>query len=230
MEARSLICTPVDIREGDKLLTLSTEAEDFEGARLIVMARQTRSGEVKTVKVDDAVYNAEPVLPEQMQQVQGDIPAPDQEDNRPILDSAAESSASSLLSGGDPSSSGEISSEKEETDSSSQNAASSSSVASISSQTSSQPSSSVPPVLSSSAASSESEPPEVGVDESTLSESSTSSSQGGQSSSNKPSGGNSSSSSNSGSSRKFRWKRGAVHAVRGGNLSVNGKDYDAYEA
>ena len=102
MEARSLICTPVDIREGDKLLTLSTEAEDFEGARLIVMARQTRSGEVKTVKVDDAVYNAEPVLPEQMQQVQGDIPAPDQEDNRPILDSAAESSASCLLSGGAP--------------------------------------------------------------------------------------------------------------------------------
>ena len=230
MEARSLICTPVDIREGDKLLTLSTEAEDFKGARLIVMARQTRSGEVKTVKVDDAVYNAEPVLPEQMQQVQGDIPAPDQEDNRPILDSAAESSASSLLSGGDPSSSGEISSEKEETDSSSQNAASSSSVTSISSQTSSQPSSSVPPVLSSSAASSESEPPEVGVDESTLSESSTSSSQGGQSSSDKPSGGNSSSSSNSGSSGNSGGNGGTSTPSEGEIFRVNGKDYDAYDA
>ncbi len=76
MEARSLICTPVDIREGDKLLTLSTEAEDFDGARLIVMARQTRSGEVKAVDTDRAVYNAEPLLPEQMRQDEGDVPAP----------------------------------------------------------------------------------------------------------------------------------------------------------
>ena len=100
MEARSLICTPVDIREGDKLLTLSTEAEDFDGARLIVMARQTRSGEVKAVDTDRAVYNAEPLLPEQMRQDEGDVPAPGREDNRPELESEAESFVSSQSSGG----------------------------------------------------------------------------------------------------------------------------------
>lgn len=232
MEARSLICTPVEIREGDKLLTLSTEAEDFDGARLIVVARQTRSGEVKTVDADEAVYNAQPVLPERMQQSEGDIPAPDKEDNRPVAESKEEFSSSSQSVAASSGSSEESSSEQEESPSSSQSEASSSSVSSlpsVSSQISSQPSSSAPPVTSS-AASSESEPPEVGVDESTLSESSSSSSQASQSASSKPLSSSSSSSSGSSSSGSSGGSSGSSTPSAGETFRVNGKDYDAYDA
>ena len=231
MEARSLICTPVDIREGDKLLTLSTEAEDFDGARLIVMARQTRSGEVKAVDTDRAVYNAEPLLPEQMRQDEGDVPAPGREDNRPELESEAESFVSSQSSGGGEAGfSGNDSPGEEENVSSGQDAISSTgSQPSASSQISIPSSSSVPPA-SSSAAASESDPPEVGVDESTLSEASSASSQEGQSAPSKPSGGESSGSSSSDSTGNSGGNGGSSTTGEGETFRVNGRDYDAYDA
>ena len=231
MEARSLICTPVDIREGDKLLTLSTEAEDFDGARLIVMARQTRSGEVKAVDTDRAVYNAEPLLPEQMRQDEGDVPAPGREDNRPELESEAESFVSSQSSGGGEAGfSGNDSLGEEENVSSGQDAISSTgSQPSASSQISIPSSSSVPPA-SSSAAASESDPPEVGVDESTLSEASSASSQEGQSAPSKPSGGESSGSSSSDSTGNSGGNGASSTTGEGETFRVNGRDYDAYDA
>lgn len=69
---RSMIYTPVDLRAGDEILTLSTECDVFDGAKITIIARQGRSGEEKAVDVDEAVYNASPVLPEKMAE-NGDI-------------------------------------------------------------------------------------------------------------------------------------------------------------
>lgn len=241
MKARSLICTPVDIRQGDRLLTLSTETEDFDGARLIVMARQTRSGEVKTVNTDDAVYNAQPLLPEKMQQGEGEIPTLDKEENRPSIESRPVQEPSSGSSREESTSSSSDSSEK---DSSSQSEASSSVSSSLFS-SSSQAGSSLPPSSPSSSSlppaesqvSSESEPPEVGVDETTLSSSSqsqqnpSSNSSGSSSESSSSSASNSSSTPNSGSSSSGSSGNGnATTPSAGETFRVNGKDYDAFEA
>ncbi len=240
MEARSLICTTVDLRQGDKLLTLSTETKDFDGARLIVMARQTRSGEVKTVKTDDAVYNAQPLLPEKVQQSEGNIPAPDKEDNRPEKESQQTSDFSSESSKAESSSSDSDSSQEEsvsqsEASSVSSSSSSSSQASSLPPSSSSAASSSQPPKESE--ISSESEPPEIGVDETTLS--SSSSSQSGQtsssssaSSSSSSSSGNDTNSSSSSSSSGSSDGDGDNTAPPsdGTTFRVNGKDYDAYDA
>lgn len=228
MAARSLICTPVDIRKGDRLLTLSTDAEDFDGARLIVMARQTRSGEVKSVETDDAVYNAQPLLPEKMQQNEGDIPAPDKEENRPSVDSHSSLADSSAFSreessiGGD-SSQEDPSSQSEASSSSSGSPSASSSQASSLPPSSSAPSS-LPPVQSQ--ISSEPEPPDVGVvEESSLSSSS-------QSASSRPSSSSSADSSSSASAPENNSGSGNGGSVpsQGETFRVNGRDYDAFDA
>ncbi len=48
---------PVDVEYGDRLLTLSTCYYDYDGQRLVVMARKVRDGESKTVDVNRAQYN-----------------------------------------------------------------------------------------------------------------------------------------------------------------------------
>lgn len=228
MAARSLICTPVDIRKGDRLLTLSTDTEDFDGARLIVIARQTRSGEVKSVETDDAVYNAQPLLPEKIQQNEGDIPAPDKEENRPSMESQPSQAAPSAFSREDSSSSSASSQEDLSSQSEASSSASSSSSVPSSSLASSLPSSSaasssLPPVQSQ--ISSEPEPPDVGVDETTLSSSS-------QSSSSRPSSSGSSSSGSSSSSSAPEDNSGNSGSVpsQGETFRVNGRDYDAFDA
>jgi SrtB family sortase len=45
VKARSMFNIPVDVQSGDSILTLSTCAYEFEGERLVVMARLVRSGE-----------------------------------------------------------------------------------------------------------------------------------------------------------------------------------------
>jgi sortase B len=45
VKARSLFNIPVDVQPGDSILTLSTCAYEFDGERLVVMARLVRSGE-----------------------------------------------------------------------------------------------------------------------------------------------------------------------------------------
>lgn len=44
-EQRSIITTTVDVKYGDDILTLMTDVDDFEGARLVVMARKIRNDE-----------------------------------------------------------------------------------------------------------------------------------------------------------------------------------------
>ncbi|MEG1886846.1 MAG: class B sortase, partial [Oscillospiraceae bacterium] len=64
VKRRSLINTPVDIIEGDEILTLSTCIYDFDDARLVVMARRVRDGESADVNVTEAFLNPSPLYPD----------------------------------------------------------------------------------------------------------------------------------------------------------------------
>lgn len=60
---RSLINTGVDIVNGDNIITLVTCVYDFDDARLVVMARETREGEAPTVDTSSASVNPSPRYP-----------------------------------------------------------------------------------------------------------------------------------------------------------------------
>ncbi len=63
LKARSLIDTGVDVQFDDRLLTLSTCEYDYDGQRLVVVARQVRDGEEAKVDTSAAKKNPDPVLP-----------------------------------------------------------------------------------------------------------------------------------------------------------------------
>lgn len=56
-KAHSLIDTPVDVKSGDEIITLSTCCYDFTDARLVIVARRVRNGESTEVDVNSAVMN-----------------------------------------------------------------------------------------------------------------------------------------------------------------------------
>ena len=60
---RSLINTGVDVVNGDNIITLVTCVYDFDDARLVVMARETREGEEPTVDTSSASVNPSPRYP-----------------------------------------------------------------------------------------------------------------------------------------------------------------------
>ena len=60
---RSLINTGVDVVNGDNIITLVTCVYDFDDARLVVMARETREGEDPEVDTSAAVTNPSPRYP-----------------------------------------------------------------------------------------------------------------------------------------------------------------------
>ena len=60
---RSLINTNVDVSLDDKILTLVTDCDDFEGARLVVMARSEREEERLSPINQHAVLNRNPRYP-----------------------------------------------------------------------------------------------------------------------------------------------------------------------
>lgn len=60
---RSIINTGVDVKMGDNIITLVTCTSDFENARLIVMARETREGENPEVDTSLATVNPNPRYP-----------------------------------------------------------------------------------------------------------------------------------------------------------------------
>lgn len=60
---RSLIDTAVDVEFDDKILTLVTDCDDFDGARLVVMARSEREGETLSPINQSAVLNRNPKYP-----------------------------------------------------------------------------------------------------------------------------------------------------------------------
>lgn len=56
--ARSLIDTKVSVEYGDDMLTLVTSANDFEGARLVVLAKKTTDWDASHTDVSGAAVNA----------------------------------------------------------------------------------------------------------------------------------------------------------------------------
>ena len=59
-KARSLINTGVDVKNGDNIITLVTCTYDFDNARFVVMARETREGEDASVDTSKATANSSP--------------------------------------------------------------------------------------------------------------------------------------------------------------------------
>ena len=60
---RSLINTGVDVKNGDNIITLVTCTYDFDNARFVVMARETREGEDVSVDTSRATANSSPRYP-----------------------------------------------------------------------------------------------------------------------------------------------------------------------
>lgn len=54
IKSRSIINIPVDVDNSDSLLTLSTCSYEFDGCRMVVVARKVRSGETDFVDVENA--------------------------------------------------------------------------------------------------------------------------------------------------------------------------------
>lgn len=68
---RTLIFTGVDVKYGDKILTLSTCSTEFEPSRHIIMARKIREGEDETVDTSKFEINPNPKWPEIYQRYSG---------------------------------------------------------------------------------------------------------------------------------------------------------------
>lgn len=64
LDKRKLYTTGVDIKSTDRILTLSTCEYDWDGARLVVVARMVRPGESEEVDVSKAKKNANPKFPQ----------------------------------------------------------------------------------------------------------------------------------------------------------------------
>ncbi|MBR6548932.1 MAG: competence/damage-inducible protein A [Clostridia bacterium] len=63
LRERSFIDTGVDLKYGDKLVTLSTCTYEFDDARLVVVARRVRDGESPTVDLSKTGVNPDVVTP-----------------------------------------------------------------------------------------------------------------------------------------------------------------------
>lgn len=68
---RSIIQTNVDVQLDDNIITLVTCSEDFENARLVVMARETRENEEPQVDTSKATVNPNPKYPKKWYSVRG---------------------------------------------------------------------------------------------------------------------------------------------------------------
>lgn len=64
IDKRKFYTTGVDINSSDKLLTLSTCCYDFDGARLVVVARLKREGESVSIDTSKAYENPNPKYPQ----------------------------------------------------------------------------------------------------------------------------------------------------------------------
>ncbi len=64
IDKRKFYTTGVDIRPDDKILTLSTCCYDFDGGRLVIIARLRRNDEPKTVDTSKVIVNSNPKYPQ----------------------------------------------------------------------------------------------------------------------------------------------------------------------
>ena len=64
VKRRTLILNDVDVKYGDKLVTLSTCSQEFSNSRFVVMARKLRDGESDTEGTENARKNPNPLMPD----------------------------------------------------------------------------------------------------------------------------------------------------------------------
>ena len=64
VKQRSIFNTDVSVQTDDKLITLVTDSNEFEGARLVVMGRMVRNNEKADVDVDSVTPNSSPKYPQ----------------------------------------------------------------------------------------------------------------------------------------------------------------------
>ncbi len=64
IDKRKFYTTGVDINPSDKILTLSTCCYDFDGGRLVIVARLKRDGEPDTVDTSKVIVNSNPKYPQ----------------------------------------------------------------------------------------------------------------------------------------------------------------------
>lgn len=64
IDKRKLYTTGVDLNENDKILTLQACVYDFDGAMIVVIARERRPGESKNIDTSKAFYNPNPKYPQ----------------------------------------------------------------------------------------------------------------------------------------------------------------------
>ncbi|MEG1994325.1 MAG: class B sortase, partial [Oscillospiraceae bacterium] len=61
---RSLIKTDIDYNEDDDYLTISTDTDEFDGAKFVVVARKVRTGESSVVNTAKSSVNKKPLMPD----------------------------------------------------------------------------------------------------------------------------------------------------------------------
>ena len=61
-KTRSLYLTPVEVSPGEDMLTLTTCADEFTNARLVIMAKRLRPGEV--INISNTIHNPQPLYPQ----------------------------------------------------------------------------------------------------------------------------------------------------------------------
>ncbi len=64
LKKRSFYDIPVDIQQGDEIVTLSTCEYDFDQSRLVVVGRKVRPGEKVDVNTDEVKKNPDPLYPQ----------------------------------------------------------------------------------------------------------------------------------------------------------------------
>ena len=64
VKSKSIINTDISVQTDDKIITLVTTSNEFEGARLVVMGRLVRENESAEVDVNSVTLNASPEYPQ----------------------------------------------------------------------------------------------------------------------------------------------------------------------
>lgn len=64
VKKRTLILNDVDVKYGDKLVTLSTCSQEFSNSRFVVVARKLRDGESDTEGTENSYKNPNPLMPD----------------------------------------------------------------------------------------------------------------------------------------------------------------------
>lgn len=74
VKMRSIFNTDISVQTDDKLITLVTDSNEFEGAKLVVMGRMVRNNETSDVNMDSVTVNTSPKYPQAWYDNKGNNP------------------------------------------------------------------------------------------------------------------------------------------------------------